>query len=119
MLIVVRRNLVSTFKIELVTPIGISIFLMQACKGGLSDWMLWIKAPIKSQNAIHCSSIQDRLWIRLLRKLLYFLCKGELEIEESYRVEHSDHPLAMINDIDDYLLQAHHLPYFLFTEDSK
>ena len=54
MLIVVGRDLISTFKIESVTPIGISvdIDLVQSFEIVLPDGILWIKAPIKPHNAI-------------------------------------------------------------------
>src|SRR5437763_5602185 len=53
-LILIGRNLVSAFKIELVTPIGISVHvdLVQPFEIVLPDGILWIKAPVKAQNAI-------------------------------------------------------------------
>src|SRR6266700_2737780 len=94
MLIIVGRNLVSTFKIELVTPICISIDvdLVQSFEIVLPDNILWIKAPIKPQNAIYRCHNQNSLLIRPLRQLSYFPGESELKSEESRRVEHSDYP---------------------------
>src|SRR2546429_7098444 len=83
-LILVGRNLVSEFKIELVTPIGISIDvnLVHPFEVVLPDGILWIEVPVKPQNAIQRCHIQNCVLIRPLRQLSYFPCESELETEE-------------------------------------